>query len=79
MIVAVNGSVTPSVTRLRWVLVGTAAAAFSTCLLAVASALELLTISLRCALVMFSSPESVSNVLPIDARAGASARSACPC
>jgi hypothetical protein len=79
VIVAVNGSVTPSVTRLRCVFCGIAAAASRTCALAVASCLALAAIDPVCAGVMFSAPPSASSVLATDDSAGASARSASPC
>jgi len=71
--------VTPSVTRLRWVFVGTDAAACATCLLALASARELPAIEARCAVDRFSAAPSPSNVFETELSAGASARSACAC
>lgn len=79
MIVAVNGSVTPSVTRLRCVLRGSAAAACATWRLAVASCCELDAIAVRCDAVRFSADPSSSNVFAVPDSAGASARSAWPC
>jgi hypothetical protein len=58
---------------------GTDAAACATCLLAVASRLELAAIAARWAIVRFSAPASESKVLATDVSAGASASSACAC
>ena len=59
--------------------VGIAAAACATCLLAVASDVELVAIALRCVRERFSASSSWSNVFATDVSAGASARSACAC
>ena len=58
---------------------GTDAAAWATCLLAVASARELRAIAARWEAVRFSALPSESNVVATESRAGASAVSACAC
>ena len=79
MIVAVNGSVTPSVTRLRCVFAGTDGRGLRDLPARRGKLLELREIAARCAGVRFSAPPSESNVRATTLSAGASDLSACAC